>query len=196
MVGRIFSLIAWLALGACSSLANIRYVPTTAEVSFAEAGNAPWARSFAQIEGLVERDSGNEARVRLLVENRSDATLQVVPDQFALLDGRLERFGEPVANVAEGEGWSVAPKESVLVNLAFPFPPRGVDLDSLTFTWALRRGVETLTASAVFDRARGRVYRDPFDDPFHRGYYGGMGLYDPWWGPRYGVWGGYYRGWS
>lgn len=191
-----------LALGllaaSCSSVSAYRYQPDVAEVAWnstADPSGATaeetWGRSFAQVAGFTEGSNETYCRVRLRVENPGGETLQVVESEFGLLDGDLGAFQVPRVQLATGEGWSVAPGGAVVADLEFPVPDDGVEsmnLDVLTFRWAVRKGVELHPTNAIFRRRRqsvnrnvgfqiGPTFSNRFYDPFCRP---GFGYYYPW----------------
>lgn len=165
----------------CSSLAGYRYAPSSAEVSWADPeAEAPWVRSLAQLTGLREVDDAGWALARVRVENPGVETVQLVESGFSLLDGRLAAFGSPSIKLVTGDAWSVPPGSALVVELQFPFPagdPDEIDFESLTFGWAIRRGVKLHPTSTVFERTHRRAnfrrlpsrFYDPYCSPYGYG---------------------------
>jgi hypothetical protein len=187
-----------VATPACTSTTwNARFMPTPAEtwvgplspdgdVDFAV--GPPIARMLFSIRGAERRNGDKnepfEMHVRLRVENQTDAPLDLLLEQFLLLDANLDPF-QPARVDATGDSagvLSIPGGQPLLVDLMFPFPdglePGDLQLDGLNLRGALRSGDAIFPMGVTFTRGPRIIYRDPW--------YGYYPYYGPWIAPAYG----------
>lgn len=178
-----------LALAAaCASTPSYRYAPSPVDVLIQpDVAQPALARAEVAARGLS--DTGH-VLFRILVESYADTPLELVPEEFRLVDADLRPFGP--ARVARdedasaGEGLRVAPKEIGVFEVGFALESdEDVErrLESLVFVWSLRYADGVASVTSRFERVR-RVYyrydryyaRDPYwDDSWGYGHrvYGG-----------------------
>jgi len=171
--------LAWgalaLALLGCRSLSSYHFGPSPQAHELAIEGQVtPIVR--AQISSLGFREAseggGIELSFRLRIENPATGGLALYRECFALVDGRLTPFDEPVFRVVPGD--AIAPGSTIVVDVAFPLPhrqrPADIDLTGLVLTWGVRTAEQDYVTTASFEE---RYYYYPCGCGYsHWGRYG------------------------
>jgi hypothetical protein len=191
------ALVMFTALPACRSTTwKARFSPTPAETHVGPMdGSPPVARLLLSIRGAERRgglpEGPFEMRVRLRVENQTNAPLELLLASFLLLDANLDAFEPPRLETHEGTDGtlSVAAGQPLLLDLMFPFPdgqePDDLQLDGLNLRGAVRSDGKIYQLGVTFTRGPRIIYLDPW--------YGYYSSYGPWIGPGY--YGGYGHRW-
>jgi len=189
----------------CASYGDVRFRPNPMDVRVARSEDTPrLASALVSVRGIEKASEGSEGEgsweivVRIRIENEADGELSFPAGESELLDGGLSPFSAPRVSrlePASDDSLRLAPGETGVFDLRFPFPPgRGpeeVDLSGLSLRWSVEVDGALLRVSSLFELAP-PTYADY---GYRYGYgYGYGGYYDcyPWGGPYHYAYHGAY----
>jgi hypothetical protein len=144
--------------------------PALAEIPPAAGEQAPPLSASVSVIGIHREDRHEHiplsVEVRLRLDNDGSHTLQFDPKSLALSDGSLAAFLPPI--VRPPDRITLAPAESVMLDIFFPFPDgvdyEDLDMQSLQIRWQVLIDGKRVGQVVYFHRIV-TVYYRPYPPP-------------------------------